>query len=343
MDKRNRLGICLSVLAMAALILDTKTALQAGSQGVKLCLQTLVPSLFPFFLISNLLTSAFTGVKLPFVEKLLKLPEGSGSLFLIGLLGGYPVGAKSIAQAHLQEGLSDDDARRMLAFCNNAGPAFLFGIGARLLPNISLCWLLWAVHILSAVIVGLLTPAEAGQAAQIPKAAPMPVTQAIRNSVETMALVCGWVLIFRVLLGFAERWFLWLLPEAAAILLCGILELANGCCRLPELSSTGMRFLLCAVFLGFGGLCVALQTKSVAGTVDTGLYFPGKICQAAVSFLLCIPCLWLLPGSERPKIPAVLIALCLFICLIYSFYGRKIKKGVEIPKWMVYNQRKITR
>ncbi len=325
MGKRKILSILCPALAMTALILDTKTALQAGAQGVALCLQTLIPSLFPFFLISNLLTASLPGIKIPPIERLLRIPSGGGSLFLIGLLGGYPVGAQSIAQARNKELLSAQDARRLLAFCNNAGPAFLFGIGARLFGDSRLCWLLWAVHIVSAVTVGCMTP---GTPEIQPKTIPntgLTLPQALRKSVETMALVCGWVLIFRVLLGFLKRWFLWLLPLEAEIFLCGLFELANGCCRLPELANIGLRFTLCAVFLGFGGLCVALQTRSVAGNIDTALYLPGKIAQGAVSYLLSIPCQLAFPAGERTALSGYLAVLCILICMIYGFIGRKQK------------------
>lgn len=328
MVKGRKLQIILPAAGLLALILDTKTALAAGAQGVQLCLQTLIPSLFPFFLFSNMLTAALSGRRLGPVEKLLRMPPGSGGLYLIGLLGGYPVGAQSVAQAYGSGSLGEKDARRLLAFCSNAGPAFLFGVGASVFRDARLCWLLWGIHILSSVITALLTPGRTGEPVTLPTAPPRGLSQALRKSVETMALVCGWVFVFRVLLGFLERWALWLLPAPSEILLSGLLELSNGCCRLPELACTGQKLTLFSVFLGFGGLCVALQTNSVAGNLDTSWYLPAKVTQSAVSFLLSLPCQWLLPEAERMDISPVCVLLALLLCGCYGrFPGKRKIRG----------------
>lgn len=311
-------------ISMAVLILDTKTGLQAASQGVILCLQTLIPSLFPFFLVSGLLTSALAGTRIRPVEKLLRIPAGSGGIFLTGLLGGYPVGAQAIAQTHASGQLPTPDARRMLAFCSNAGPSFLFGMGIFIFREVGYCWLLWGIHILSAVLVGILTPGSSRERIR-PGHSSLTVSAALKNSVQTMGLVCGWVVIFRVILGFCQRWFLWLLPQTGQVVFSGLLEVANGCCRLPEIRDPDLKLMLCAVFLGFGGLCVALQTVSVAGKADTTLYLPGKLCQSAVSFLLCLP-------FVQIRTPYIGIGVCcLGVCGIYYFYAKKVQNRTGNP------------
>ncbi len=324
MDRKRICSLAVAGISMAVLILDTKTGLQAASQGVILCLQTLIPSLFPFFVVSNLLTSALSGAGIRPVEKLLRIPEGSGGIFLTGLLGGYPVGARAVGQSCDSGLLSDRDARRMLAFCSNAGPSFLFGMGVFIFREVRYCWLLWGIHILSAIVVGILTPGNSLERIK-PGGISLCIPAALKNSVQTMALVCGWVVIFRVILGFCQRWFLWLLPQTGQVIFSGILELANGCCRLPEIRDPDLKLILCAVFLGFGGLCVALQTVSVAGKADTTLYLPGKLCQSAVSFLLCLP-------FVQIRAPYIGIGVCcLGVCGIYYFYAKKLQNRTGNP------------
>ncbi len=330
-DRKKILTAVVAALFMLVLIFDTKTALYAGSEGIKLCISTLIPSLFPFFLVSVLLTSALTGFRVAALGKLLRIPKGAEALVIIGLLGGYPVGAQSVAEACRSGALHKDDAKRLLAFCSNAGPAFLFGIGARLFPEMKYCWLLWAVHIVSSWLVAVITPGGSNRSVRVPSTPPIPLTKALRKAIEIMALVCGWVVIFRVLLGFAERWFLWLLPVQAQALFGGFLELAGGCCGLLGLGNLGTKFTLCSVFLGFGGLCVLLQTKSVTDGVDSSLYLPGKITQAAVSFLLCIPAQLFMEKSERMDIFWPGAAVCMGICLGYGIFTRKTQKNSSIP------------
>ena len=119
-----------------------------------------IVSLFPFFVISNYLCSTILGRHIPGIEilgKRLALPSWCISSIAVGFLGGYPVGATCIQNAHRTGALSKDQADRMLAFCNNAGPAFIFGIGASILPEVWICVLVWFIQILSAIITGCLS------------------------------------------------------------------------------------------------------------------------------------------------------------------------------------------
>ncbi len=87
-------GICVS-LGMLALILDGRTAIEGARQGIELCLRTVIPSLFPFFVLSILLTSSLLGSSLIVLRplgRLFGMPEGAESLLIPAFLGGYPVG-----------------------------------------------------------------------------------------------------------------------------------------------------------------------------------------------------------------------------------------------------------
>ena len=95
-------GIFASV-GLLVLILDAKTGIQGASEGLELCIRSIIPSLLPFFVLSILLTSTLSGKKISVLlplERLLRIPRGSGSIFIIGILGGYPVGAQSVAQSY---------------------------------------------------------------------------------------------------------------------------------------------------------------------------------------------------------------------------------------------------
>lgn len=308
-------------LAMAALILDGKTAVSAGADAVELCIRVLIPSLFPFFVFSPLLASGSGALFRP-LAKLLQLPEGADSILLVSFLGGYPVGAAVTAQHYNDGNLSSLDARRMIAFCSNAGPSFIFGIGSRFFPNVCYCWLLWGIHITSAVLVGVLTPKD-GKRIFHPKKNALSLTDALKNAITVMATVCGWVILFRILIAFLDRWGLWAAPVQLRVVLCGILELANGCCMLNEINSTGLRMILFCGFLGFGGLCVLLQTRSVTGGMDISLYLPGKVTQTAISILLCSVAQLFLPLADRYVLPVWVFVLAAIICLFYPIRLRK--------------------
>ncbi|MCD7755071.1 MAG: hypothetical protein LUJ09_01850 [Firmicutes bacterium] len=276
-------------LGLLLLILDGKTALSGATEAVWMCLRVVIPSMFPFFLLSILLTGAFggTGARwLTPIGRLLKIPGGSETIFLTGLLGGYPSGAQATAQAWRAGLLEQDEAERMLGFCSNAGPSFLFGVLSSKFPAGWMLWLLWVIHILSAVAVGAILPgAKQKRRTELP-AQPVTLAQAMERALRITANVCGWIVIFRVILAFCTRWFLWLMPDWAQAAFSGGLELANGCVLLGTVENVGLRFLLCSGMLSLGGVCVAMQTASVAKGLRLTWYLCGKGLQCVISLLL---------------------------------------------------------
>lgn len=280
----------LSALGMMILILDAKTALSGAVQGIELCIRTLVPSLFPFFIVSILLTDSLLGLNwkwLHSVGKLLKIPQGSEPLLLVGFLGGYPAGAQSVTQAWESGAISTSCARRMLGFCNNAGPSFLFGFVAFQFDNWYTAWILWGIHVLSAFITGMLLPGKSEEPTILNLKKSITLNDALYRSLRIMGAVCGWVILFRVVLAFADRWFLWACSKELQTAIHLATELASGCIALPEIEDYSTRMLLCSCALSLGGFCVLLQTISVTGKLGSGAYLRGKLTQTLISATLC--------------------------------------------------------
>lgn len=276
-----------AALGMFILILDNRSALAGAAAGLELCVKTVIPALFPFIFLSRLLTLSLSGMDLPLlrpVRRLFSMPESTEFLLIPSFFGGYPVGAQSIAAARASGQLTRQDAENLLAFCNNPGPAFLFGMVGRFFPGSWMVWLLWAIVIFSALLVSSFFPCSTAAAQAEGK--PAHRAPAMQNAVSVMACICGWVIVFRVLITFLDRWVLWLLPNTWRILLIGILELSNGCCDLSGIQSIPFRFVLAAGFLSFGGLCVTMQTVSLVEGLSVRRYFMGKSLQTLFSLLL---------------------------------------------------------
>lgn len=73
----------------------------------------------------------------------------------MSFVGGYPVGAKTIASLVREKKLSQETAARMLCFSVNAGPSFLIGtVGVALLGSPRLGWILLFAQIASAFLIG---------------------------------------------------------------------------------------------------------------------------------------------------------------------------------------------
>ena len=265
MKRRILIGI-FSAVGILFLILDSKTALQGASDAVELCLHSVIPTIFPFLVLSGLLTSVICGAQSKFLAplgRLLGIPRGSEGIFLTGILGGYPTGAQAVHSAWQRGQLGTDDARRMLGFCSNAGPSFLFGILISAFPHSWMLWLLWGIHILSAILTAVILPNDVPPGKVSITQNTVTLSKSVRQAVAPMGYICGWILLFRIILAFFDRWVLWALPASLRVAVYGTFELANGCCSLNAISSVGQRFVIASSMLAFGGICVTMQTVTV--------------------------------------------------------------------------------
>ena len=303
------------------LILDGKTAIHGAAEGINLCIQTIIPALFPFFLFSILLTGSFVGSPLPILRpigKLFRIPKDAESILIASFLGGYPVGAQAISVAYRNGQLAKGDAQRMLAYCSNAGPSFLFGIIAFMFPGAKDPWILWAVHILSAWMVSRLF-SEPSSDAKSGKSG-IAISTAMTSAVKTMAYVCGWVVLFRVILAFVDRWFFFMMNTPWQIAISGILELSNGCCGLNQIENTALRFAICSGMLALGGICVTMQTASVTHGLSIKYYLIGKLLQCMFSLILSLSYIF-----QAYWIPILLVTY-------FGFFSGKIKNSGSNPQ-----------
>ena len=333
MKRQNSIVFILCALGMLILILDGQTALFGAREGIRLCLWTLLPSLFPYIVLSVMMTDTLTGRPYPILRplgKLCRFPEGFEFLLLLGFLGGYPVGAQNVAMQYRRGRISRYDAQRLLPLCNHPGPAFLFGILGTVFQNPLIPWLIWLILILSALIAAVLIPGNPKQAAPPTKEPSLTLPQALRRSLSIMAGVCGWVVLFRMMTEFLSRWFLWALPAPAQVILSGLLELSNGAVSLSSIEGEPVRFLAALMILSLGGLCVTMQTATICEGLSLKLYFLGKAFQCTVAILLGGLVLPFVFGSGSSRIPSTLLLIDGLFCLILFLSFRRTQNNSSI-------------
>lgn len=328
-------------IAFCVLILDAKTALKGAQDGITLSLYSVIPSLFPFIVISLIFNAALAGKKFRLLQPICRLcgiPAGMESVLLLGLLGGYPIGAQSVNDAYTHGCIPRTSAQRLLGFCNNAGPAFIFGIVGNLFTDLGTVWWLWGIHILSALTVGFLLPDKNTVCRSSTPGDPLPLPKALENAAKIMAGICGWVILFRVIISFCTKWFLWAFSPPFQALFSGVLELTNGIHALLEIPLQGQRFVFTAVILAFGGICVSMQTIHVTHNLGAGLYFPGKIMQTMISLVLSGAVQYFIfPDEQVLHIPIYIFLICMLLLCLTCFYLHCRKKVVALPKQMLYN------
>lgn len=159
--KRNGVTI-LFCLFTICLVLFSRTNLSAAKNGLILWATAVVPSLFPFFVATEMLS--YTNVVswlgkwlTPIMRPLFGVPGEAAFAFIMGLISGYPVGAKIVSNFIEQGICTKEEAERMLAFTNNSGPLFIIGtVGITLFGNTTIGVLLLITHILACISVGII-------------------------------------------------------------------------------------------------------------------------------------------------------------------------------------------
>lgn len=287
---KNPVAVFGALCAMLCLILAPAAAIESARYGLTLCAELIVPSLLPFFTASALLVRL--GVP-QLLGRLLASPaqklwgvSGAGAAaFFTGICGGYPLGAQTVAELYGTGQIPRGEAERLLRFCNNSGPSFLIGvIGSSLFSSRAAGVLLYAIHVTSAMLVGVLFRGN-GSSSSAPSPAPAcgmgkALVASVRQSVAAVLSVSGFVVCFCVLSGLLDSIGFWgaasgllsslirMEKHDARALLIGLTELSTGIGALRGLPPTNARFTLAAFLCGWGGLSVQLQSLAVISETD---------------------------------------------------------------------------
>ena len=104
MKRRIRTDVCLILCGILVWFLaDARQLRLEAAKALTLCAGTVIPALFPFMVITGLLVRLGFGQWLApdmagLMASLFRLPGCAGSALLLGLVGGYPIGARTAAE-----------------------------------------------------------------------------------------------------------------------------------------------------------------------------------------------------------------------------------------------------
>ena len=309
---RDALAALALLIATVGLVAAPAQAIAGAKEGLMLCFNVIVPSLFPFFVLSSLVVdlglAAYLGRAMEGLMRPLFRVSGSCSAAVaLGFIGGYPVGARTALQLYEQGLCSKTEAERLLAFCNNSGPAFILGVvGAGIFGDSRVGLLLYLTHALASLMVGLLFRFYGGWEGKRTQASrPKPIrtvtlpaafTGAVSRALQSTLNICAFVVFFAVVLRLLSAYgvlsalasllsLAGLEAEWAKRLVAGLLELSSGVASLQGGAGLTGRVSMAAFMLGWAGLSVHCQVLSFL--VDSGLsarvYLAGKLCHGLIA------------------------------------------------------------
>lgn len=311
------------IIFTGSLVIFSKTNLSAAKSGLVLWANSIVPTLFPFFVATELLSHTnfayYLGKVLNMFMKPLFNVRGEGSFaFIMGIISGYPVGAKIASNFRENNICSKEECERLLSFTNNSGPLFIIGtVGISMFGNSTIGFLLLITHLLASITVGIIFRfwkydkkcSSTKNSSYINSKDNISLSNlggiignSISNSINTILLIGGFVVLFSVIISILQTSQLLELlstcikpifslfkipPEFSNGLISGIVELTNGLnviCNTPA-KKLSINIILASFLLGLGGISVLLQVWSVIAKTDLSIkpYILGKLLHACLS------------------------------------------------------------
>ncbi|SDN27508.1 sporulation integral membrane protein YlbJ [Acetanaerobacterium elongatum] len=351
------LSVFVTVLALLY-FLNSTAVISGVKEGLAACVNAVIPSLFPFmvlcsFLINSRLSDTLSRPLSFFTAKILHLPKYTGTIILLSLIGGYPIGARSIAALCRDKRLDAKTAARMLCFCVNAGPAFLItAVGTKMFGNPYTGVIIFAAQTIASIIIAIFSGikmkgAEKKVLLDSYTNTTAPLAEAFVEAVTGSALgilsICGFVVIFSAILALLKE-----LPLAAGIytflpldlrswgmaVFTGVFEVTLGCASTAAISGSSAVILACAL-CSFGGLSVICQVTAFFNGLKVSMrpYILSRFVHIPLSCLIAAGLQALFPGaiavfsftpespltayglSGPPLAAGVLLVLCIALIL----------------------------
>ncbi|MCK9574876.1 MAG: hypothetical protein M0R51_02735 [Clostridia bacterium] len=318
-----KINIFLSILIIfiiALFIFNPQVYSLSVLKGILLWATALLPTLFPFFFLTKILTelgavNILANYLSRITKKLFNVGGIAGYVYIMSIISGYPVGAKLTAELYEHNLISKEEAARIVTFTSTSGPLFIIGtVGIGMFLSRTAGIIILCSHFLGAIINGLIyRNYKYKKALADSKFEPVQknlntiLSESIYNSIISILIVGGYVAIFYMLIDMLNNSNLLLpfknisayllnifkkSPAFSEGLVNGIIEITRGCYDLSSLKAVSLS--LCTItatfIISWGGLSIHMQalTFLCKCKINIGFYFLQKLTHAICSTIICI-------------------------------------------------------
>lgn len=316
-------------------------AIEYMRTGLLLCTKTVIPSLFPFMVISELIVSSGLGEFIgKMIRKICQLLFGisgvSACAVILGALCGFPIGAKTTVSLLDNKYIDKKETERLLCFCNNPSSAFLISaVGISLYSSKQVGLIFYITTLSTAVLIGMVLKWMYGgftsntihtSTKSIPGISCF--TSAVSGSAHGMLTVCAYVVFFSAVMGCLGHMLAELgCPSEICALLYGVVELSGGVSASAALGNGALSLCLSAFIMGWSGISVHCQIMSICH--GKGLKFTSYVVSKLIHGILnsiVIYCIYIIapqlfqPDQNSASIPSFLIISSLWQNMVLVFF-----------------------
>lgn len=255
----------ISVASIAILLIFSQTIAISIKQGIKIAVLSVIPSVFPFLILAEYLSSEIKpSNKITLIQRLFNLPSGCDGALICGLVCGFPCGIKYAVGLYEERQINKDELERLIGLVNNPSLAFVVsGVGMGMLNSLSDGLILYFSLIISILIISRATadknPKRKKQV-DIPKQS-FSLSSSIKNAGLSSLTISSYIIFFSAVLGVIKE----IIPAGIFFtLISSFLEIGNASVVITSLKTdVYLKFLILGFCLGFSGLSVHLQAFDI--------------------------------------------------------------------------------
>ncbi|MDY3846115.1 MAG: hypothetical protein SOZ62_04320 [Eubacteriales bacterium] len=270
-DYVGRITFVLCLLAAIILLININAVGSAVRAALALCASSIVPSLFPFMILSDIMINrsdmVYMARKLgiPFSAVFGISPMGVCA-FVLGLICGFPVGGKICASLYESGALTKEECERLLPYVNNTSPAFVIGsVGATMLGRVKIGVILFLIQTLSAVLIGFF---ERGtnhgiiyikETDKDSKSCKSSFVDSVKRGAENTVYLCAFIIIFSLICRICN---LFIKNTVIISLIASFLEIGTASQIITQntILPLSIKLPLLSFALSFSGMSVFFQT-----------------------------------------------------------------------------------
>lgn len=250
------------------LLLHSRSAGNAALSGLRMAFFSVVPSVFPYFVISGVFVSSGLsdrmGEKMRPMTALFGLPGCCAGAVFLGLLCGFPMGAH-MTGALVKRGCIDrEQGARLSAFTNFCGPSYLIGVlGGQIFSDVRIGFVIFGVQSLLALTAGICLgrgkrATEGVFFSQSRCDFSLAFTESVKSACRSTLHICAYITFFSVFMSSLSP-FMNRMSETAKALFYGFFEMSGAVAGLKDKED----ILFCAVLIVFwSGVSVLMQVIS---------------------------------------------------------------------------------
>ena len=293
---KNIIIIICSLFFLVNLIIYRNLVFDTVGFSLNIWITSLLPALFPFFIVSDILINYdvikyFPKVIRNSIKYLFNVSDNGLVIILLSMLSGFPSNARNIKNMYLDKKITKEVGEHLLYFTHFSNPMFILGTIPLILNSNKISKYILISHYLANIILGIclrkynrVNDSNNSNYKEDKHNFGLVLTTSIRKSLDSVLSILGTLTVFLIMSTLLINFFN--LDNTSSLLIKSILELTSG---LKELGSYNLldKYLLIisSCILSFGGLSVHMQV--INELVDTDIsyknYFIGRILQVVLS------------------------------------------------------------